>query len=877
MKRNLKIGILILSALLMGTLWSCKSNEDVLPEDQGYGYLQIQLGKELTRSITSGEPLEYLAKARKLKVTLVRDNRTISQTLNLLSSSSFEEAAEYGLKTEKLQIMAGEYKLTGYQIYGDAGALLQVADVDNQSVKVESSHLTLLPVNVAAILRGRLTIVLDKNREALLPAVPKNLMPEKTLSSRGMRAAKANVAPAADVQYVYENIKSVSLVLRNKVTGAEIQHNGIKVELNAEGLLAADTLLSTIAGKYALIEYTIMGTNSETLLVDRNFKEEIIVDIEDSKKVEARIPVKLQLNEAIKDYIALREMWLALDGENWSCLGWGMPAGVNWDFTRPVEEWGYQQGVFTFENGRVAAINLGAFNPKGDIPEILAQFTELNMLWIGEHSDVMPMGQHAEGEDNSSYARFVKGLSLEETRWDAAVRRSSGLSKQYHSALLQSLGQQNVANGMYAKYVRKPVPYEVTPSGEVTNRITSLPDVFDKLTKLEGLYVANNYVSEIPPSVAKLSSLTDLEIFNLQKLTKFPVQFKNVATLKSCNFGVLRSISTADIESGLAEFFQGDCKKELELLYMRENNVVTLPEEVKFMTRLGLLDLADNKMTGKMTPLTKSIAIIQLYLDNNKLTSIGTDAEGYFSRIEDCETLSFINNQLTEVPNIFKPGGKFLDVMGSANFSDNKITKFEDGFAGIQVETLNLSNNNFSGIFPDNLSKSGSHLYNLIVSDNDIDSLPGAAFDSLYMLSAFEAIGNKLQYMPYEFNGINLPYLQGLDLSNNCFFRFPFIVLDPANLTQLYMTCQMDKVDGSRCLTTWPEGIWKHKGIRVLQFQGNDFRQVDRFPEMVNYFDISDNPNVKLDVSPEMVRRIFNLNNLRFIYDEDQNITFQGL
>lgn len=878
MKRNLKIGILILSALLLGTLWSCKSNEEYTLENQEYGFLQIQLGKSLTRGIVSGEPLEYLSNARKLKITLLRDNRTISQTLNVMPAADYKDAAEFGLQTEKLELLAGEYKLIGYQIYGDAGALLQVADVDNQIVKINAGHLNQVPVNVASILRGRLSIVLDKNREALLPAVTRlNIMPERALSSNGMKAARANVAPAADVMYNYENIKSVSLVLRNKVTGAEIQHNGIKVALNEEGLLAADTLLSTIAGKYALIEYTIMGNDSETLLVDRNFKEEIIVDIEDSQKVEARIPVKLQLNEAIRDYITLREIWRALDGENWYCRGWGMPLGVNWDFSRPVEEWGYQQGVYAFENGRIAAINLGAFNPKGDIPESLAQFTELTMLWIGEHSDVMGQGESAEGENNSSYARFLKGQSLAQTRWSAAVERSSRLSRPYHSALLQSLGEQNVANGSYAKYIRQPKPYEVTPTGEVTNRITSLPDVFDKFPKLEGLFIANNYVKRMPPSVAQLKSLTDLEVFNLQRLEEFPTQFKDVATLKSCNFGALRSLTTAQVESGLAEFFQGACNKEMELLYMRENNIVTLPQEVKYMTRLGLLDLSENKMTGEMTPLTKSIAIIQLYLDDNKLTSIGTDSEGYFTRIEDCESLSFSGNLLTEVPDIFKPGGKFLDVMGSVNFSNNKITKFEDGFKGIQVETFNISKNNLTGIFPDNLSTSGSFLYNLIVSDNSIDSLPGTAFVSLYMLSAFEAIGNKLQYMPFEFNARSMPYLSGLDLSNNCFSRFPFIVLDPSTLTSFYFTSQMDPVDGSRCMKAWPEGIFKHKGIRVLQFQGNDFRAVDRFPEMVNYFDISDNPNVKMTVSPEIVRRIFTLNNLRFIYDEDQKITFEGL
>ena len=72
---------------------------------------------------------------------------------------------------------------------------------------------------------------------------------------------------------------------------------------------------------------------------------------------------------------------------------------------------------------------------------------------------------------------------------------------------------------------------------------------------------------------------------------------------------------------------------------------------------------------------------MKVYLDNNKIKEIPGVEDGnglkYFFGWNDVETLSCTNNQLTEVPNIFNAKSDY--VMGTVDFSNNLIDKFEDG------------------------------------------------------------------------------------------------------------------------------------------------------------------------------------------------------
>lgn len=119
--------------------------------------------------------------------------------------------------------------------------------------------------------------------------------------------------------------------------------------------------------------------------------------------------------KAISDYMALYEIWKAMDGPNWSYAGETYVAKSNWKFDgRPIDEWGNQPGVQVNADGRVKSLDLGSFNAKGDIPEALGKLTELESLWLGKHDDDLYETESVSYK-LSKYSLYHKGVDLRKT------------------------------------------------------------------------------------------------------------------------------------------------------------------------------------------------------------------------------------------------------------------------------------------------------------------------------------------------------------------------------------------------------------------------------------------------------------------------------
>ena len=93
--------------------------------------------------------------------------------------------------------------------------------------------------------------------------------------------------------------------------------------------------------------------------------------IEDNKQTDdAIVPIQLSPTAAyIKDYIALKAIWEALDGKNWSHNGETNPAGTTWNFNKEIDMWGNQPGVSLDNKGRVISLSLEGFGAKGRVPD----------------------------------------------------------------------------------------------------------------------------------------------------------------------------------------------------------------------------------------------------------------------------------------------------------------------------------------------------------------------------------------------------------------------------------------------------------------------------------------------------------------------------
>ena len=95
----------------------CNKQEITDYREHDYGYLQLKLYKEASYGDTKAvvSQLEYLNDATKIMVMLQFGDQQITQTLTLKASDA--EAAEFGLRSEKLKLIAGDYHVTAFTLF----------------------------------------------------------------------------------------------------------------------------------------------------------------------------------------------------------------------------------------------------------------------------------------------------------------------------------------------------------------------------------------------------------------------------------------------------------------------------------------------------------------------------------------------------------------------------------------------------------------------------------------------------------------------------------------------------------------------------------------------------------------------------------------
>ena len=319
---NLLSNRLTALALVLCTLGfvGCTETEDELAAS--YGYVQFKLYKNDTAP-TRATTLDYLHDAHKVKVTMQREGSTIEQTLVLNAYNN--EHAEYGLRSDKLKLMTGEYRVVGYTLYGRLDEKLLDENV-NSSFTVVSNGLTSHNLLVSVTPRGKASFRLVK---------PENFS-----------ATRAGEAGA----YPFSNIKAVSFTVKNTKTLESTDINKVLValeegfhdysidgsEYNAQTTsFAVDTVVWLKAGTYTISSYTTYSDKkARTVLEAVEVTDGATFEVCDNELTDS-VAITIQLSETaehIKDYLALKEIWLALDGPNLSYYGEAEAPGCNWDF-----------------------------------------------------------------------------------------------------------------------------------------------------------------------------------------------------------------------------------------------------------------------------------------------------------------------------------------------------------------------------------------------------------------------------------------------------------------------------------------------------------------------------------------------------------------
>lgn len=899
---NWKLFLVPLFTMLFGMVMSgCSDDKDELQGSQ-YGYVQFKIYKSASyvqeeenqsSTTTRATTLSKLGDVQKVEIEMQYNGKSITQTLVLNAYN--ESNAEYGMRSDKLQLLVGDYKIIGYKLLDKLDkVVISISASDNETFSVISQGLTIKDLTADVQARGSVTFKLIKD----------GLTTRASLDD--------------EKEYLFSNIAIIDVTVTNTFTRVPTTIKGLKVKYKEEsiehqnpdnaddkymdiGTAKCDSAVWLPVGTYQVTEYITYskkGAIVSTLGAATNVKGDEFTIIDNEFTEGAIVPIKLsETAEYIKDYLALKEIWENLDGKNWGYHGIGSPEGTNWNFNKELDMWGDQPGVSLDDEGRVTGLSIEGFGAKGKVPDAIGQLTELRVLALGSHSE-------------TAGGRLFTNENMQESQKQKVRMNYKEMFLDYDPRIeMSELLQSSVNRNPKMKAVKKDnrIHLKDTQIGNYTNQITHISKAVMRLTKLQQFYMGNSpflaenictdwadenseyaklYKDEAANwSWKNMTELTDIELYNCSKLTTLPEFLYEIPEMQVLNIACSRGIEgtklTQDWER-LADPNHSESAKKIQILYMSYNNLEVFPENkyLKNMEKLGLLDCMSNKITT-LYPFGSDIKLTQLNLNYNKIKEIPEKFCGFTDQVE---TLSFAHNELEYIPNIFNANSVY--VMGSVDFSynniginDGKNIKDPDSYTGINASTVTLSFNKISK-FPTELFKANSPITTITLNNNLMEKIPqysltskegnGKEFKNTYLLGTIDLRFNKLTELSDDFRATTLPYLTNMDVSFNRFSEFPTQPLN-SSVLQAFGIRHQRNAAGERCLRDWPTGITKCPSLLQLQIGSNDIRKVnEEMTPKLWILDIKDNPNISIDLTsicPYIEAGMYML-----IYDKTQDI-----
>lgn len=874
-----KAFLLLVVAVLTMAVTSC--SEDTLERWDGtYGYVQFMLSKKVSSRATRAaavDKLEKLGDAKKIKVVMEHDGTTVSQTLTLNAYN--EENAEYGLKSDKLQLASGTYTIIGFYLYDGVDEEL-IASSAGETFIVQGGGLTVQDLMVETVERGKVQFDLVKQ----------------------WAETRASKAP----EYLFSNIRLIDVSVTNLFTHETHTIANLKVKYkegskehqnpdNADdkymdvATAHCDSTIWLPAGTYQVTSYTTYGKTGavKTTYETQPVKGKTFVVTDNQLTNNAQVPILLsETKEYIKDYKALKAIWESLQGKDWSFYGDATFHGANWNFNKELDMWGEQPGVTLNSNGRIIGIIIAGFGAKGIVPDAIGQLTELQVFNLGSHDE--KIGANLFNEYDANKLSTDRKLAMRHDyenkflKYDPRANMSEMIKESFNS-------DSKNAKNLIKKDSR--IQLKDAQIGLTTNKITGISKAIYRLTKMQQFYIGNSpitagevcskfyddesseyhrFAEEFTEEVwDKMTTLTDLELYNCPKLTRLPDFYYNLPNVQAFNLARNKGISAAQLRDDWEQMATSKIGKTLQILYLSHNNLEEFPASraLRNMLKLGLLDLANNNIK-KVHAFGKEVELASLYLNNNQIEEIPNDLCGFS---DNTESLNFSYNKLKKIPNIFDASS--IHVMGSVDFSNNEISGVDNagGYKGINASTVSLANNKLAK-FPSELISSGSPIITLDLSGNQMTSIPKGSIRGkyAYLLQVLDFRFNHLTSLSDDFLSDNMPYITNIDLSYNRFSQVPTQPLNSANLRAFGINHQRDAQD-NRSLRTWPTGITKCPSLIQFQIGSNDIRKVDETLTSHLYIvNISDNPNISIDVTS--VCPYIKVGAYKLFYDKTQDI-----
>ena len=278
----------VIGLLLMTTVFAGCSDDDDELQQTAFGYVQFKIYKSASAAIKGTETrgtdmLDKLNDAKKIKVVMLYDGNTIEHTLMLNSYSA--ENAEFGLRSDKLELLAGNYKLIGYYLYDKLDNEIYAGTPNNYKFNVVAGGLKVQELFADAVARGLVNFKLIKHG-----------LPETEAASRAAEGYE---------DYPFSNIKGINITVKNLFTQelTTIEKVEVKyVENLKDGYALCDTTVWLKTGSYQISSYSTYSDkkcDSGKLLEIATVPTSETFFVKDNEKSEATVPIQLDRKSVV--------------------------------------------------------------------------------------------------------------------------------------------------------------------------------------------------------------------------------------------------------------------------------------------------------------------------------------------------------------------------------------------------------------------------------------------------------------------------------------------------------------------------------------------------------------------------------------------------